>query len=99
MADYLLEILEDKKGEFRWRRKTADGTVLASSPKGFQNRRTCVLDESKSFVIGWKQSASISRVEGMCLTDEMDSKFLAFSAAETKAEDRRAILMKRYGSK
>ena len=34
----------DKAGEWRWRRKAANGRIVGASSEGYDNRRDCVLN-------------------------------------------------------
>ena len=35
------EIYQDKRGEWRWRLKAANGKILAMSSEGYWNKRDC----------------------------------------------------------
>jgi len=41
MTDYKLEIFEDKKGEFRWRRTASNGEIVGASSEGHKARKDC----------------------------------------------------------
>jgi hypothetical protein len=50
------------------------------------------------FVIGWRASESISRVEDLNLTDSMRDAFVSFDALGLTADQRRKTLLKTFGS-
>jgi hypothetical protein len=50
------------------------------------------------FVIGWRASENISRVEGLCLTESMRNTFVNFDASGLSADQRRESLLKSFGS-
>jgi uncharacterized protein len=41
MADYILEIYKDKKGEFRWRRRASNKEIVGASSEGYKARKDC----------------------------------------------------------
>jgi uncharacterized protein YegP (UPF0339 family) len=40
MKKYIFEIFRDKKREFRWRIKSRNGKIIASSGEGFKRKRS-----------------------------------------------------------
>lgn len=41
MADYMLEIYKDKRGEFRWRRTAANGEIVGASSESYRAKKDC----------------------------------------------------------
>lgn len=40
--EYIFEVYEDAKGEYRWRLKHRNGNIVADSSEGYKNRADCV---------------------------------------------------------
>lgn len=99
MSNYELEIYKDKGGEFRWKRVASNGQIIAASAKGFQSKGRCATDEASAFVVGWRASENINRVEGLSLTGEMRAAFGKFVNNAEEPAARREALMQRYGGK
>ena len=41
MAESKVEYYQDKKGEWRWRRKAVNGQVVGASSEGYKVRKDC----------------------------------------------------------
>lgn len=42
------EFYQDAKGEYRWRRKAANGEIVGASTEGYKNRADCVANAMRN---------------------------------------------------
>jgi hypothetical protein len=66
------------------------------APKKIHIRRS---SETGQFTVGAKSSASISKVEGLRLSGDMQATFSDFEKKGMSAAARRAVLTDKYGKK
>ena len=41
MAEYVLQIYKDKRGEFRWRRTASNGEIIGASSESYKSKKHC----------------------------------------------------------
>jgi uncharacterized protein YegP (UPF0339 family) len=45
-----IEVYKDKKGEFRWRRKSTNGQIVGSSSEGYSTKENCLNNIKRQFI-------------------------------------------------